>query len=190
MQFLADVRLKCEACDGRRFKEDILEVRYNGKSIFDVLNLSIDEALAFFEARKDIIGKLQSLMDVGLGYVRLGQSSSTLSGGEAQRVKLASFLGKKNSKERILFIFDEPTTGLHFHDIKKLLRAFNDLIEMGHSLVVVEHNIDVIKCADWIIDLGPEGGKNGGHLVYEGEPAGLIEVDESYTAHYLSEKLT
>lgn len=196
MQFLADVHLTCEMCHGKRFKDEVLEVTYKGKNIYDVLEMSIDEAIAFFSegdknAKKSelsgevIAKKLQPLSDVGLGYIKLGQSSDTLSGGEAQRVKLASFLGKGKSSGQILFIFDEPTTGLHFHDIKKLLKSFHALIEQGHSIIVIEHNTDVIKSADWVIDLGPEAGDQGGHLVYAGPPAGLKKVKESYTGKYL-----
>lgn len=189
MQFLADVHLECEVCHGKRFKQEILEVTYNQKNIADILDLTVDEAILFFKEKKEVANKLQPLQDVGLGYVHLGQSSSTLSGGEAQRVKLASFLGKGMAKEPVLFIFDEPTTGLHFHDINKLLKAFNALIEIGHTVIVVEHNIDVIKCADWIIDLGPKGGEEGGNLVFEGTPENLIKNKESLTAKYLKEKL-
>lgn len=189
MQFLADVRLECEECNGQRFKQEVLDVRYNDKNINDILNLSIEEALDFFAEEQDVITKLKPLSDVGLGYVRLGQSSSTLSGGEAQRVKLASYLGKERSNEHILFIFDEPTTGLHFHDIRKLLDALNALVEKGHTVLVVEHNMEVIKSADWVIDLGPEGGKEGGHLVFQGRPEELAEVKESFTGQYLKEKL-
>jgi excinuclease ABC subunit A len=189
MQFLADVRLECEECGGKRFKAEVLEVEYKGKNIYDVLELSVEEALDFFADAKDILTKLQPLYDVGLGYVKLGQSSSTLSGGEAQRVKLASFLNKERSTEKILFIFDEPTTGLHFHDIRKLLDALNALVEKGHTVLVVEHNMEVAKSADYIIDLGPEGGKTGGHLVFQGRPEDLVKVKESYTAQYLAEKL-
>jgi len=189
MQFLADVHLECEECKGRRFKSEVLDVQYKGKNIFEVLNLSIEEALEFFKGNKDITERIQPLFDVGLGYVQLGQSSSTLSGGEAQRVKLASFLIRENSGGHIFFIFDEPTTGLHFHDIRKLLKAINALVEKGHSVLVVEHNMEVIKSADWVIDLGPEGGKEGGHLVFEGTPEGLAKVKESYTGKYLGEKL-
>ncbi len=189
MQFLADVHLECEECRGKRFKAETLDVTYNGKNIFEVLQMSVEEALTFFKDDKSIIQKLKPLFDVGLGYVHLGQSSSTLSGGEAQRVKLASFLGKENPKEKIFFIFDEPTTGLHFHDIKKLLDAFNALVEKGHTVLVVEHNMEVIKSADWVIDLGPEGGKNGGYLVFQGTPEGLVDVKESYTGQFLKEKL-
>ncbi|MEZ4995388.1 MAG: excinuclease ABC subunit UvrA [Saprospiraceae bacterium] len=189
MQFLADVRLECEECGGKRFKAEVLEVKYQGKNIFEILDMSVEEALAFFSEASDVIQKLQPLYDVGLGYVKLGQSSSTLSGGEAQRVKLASFLNKDNSSEHILFIFDEPTTGLHFHDIRKLLTALNALVEKGHTVLVVEHNMEVIKSADWVIDLGPEGGKQGGYLVFQGRPEELVKVDASYTGRYLSEKL-
>ena len=185
MQFLADVHLTCEVCGGKRFKEEVIEVTYKGKSIHDVLEMSVDESLAFFDEEKNLAKAIQPLQDVGLGYVKLGQSSNTLSGGEAQRVKLASFLGKGKGVGHILFIFDEPTTGLHFHDIKKLLASFNKLIEQGHSLWVIEHNTDVIKCADWLIDLGPEAGDAGGTLVYAGIPAGIKKVKESYTGRYL-----
>lgn len=185
MQFLADVHLTCEVCGGKKFKEEVLEVQYKGKSIYDILELSVDEALVFFEAEKDIVNRVRPLSDVGLGYVKLGQSSDTLSGGEAQRVKLASFLGKGKGQGQILFIFDEPTTGLHFHDIRKLLASFNALIEQGHSILVIEHNTDVIKSADWVIDLGPEAGDGGGTIVYAGVPAGLKKVKESYTGKFL-----
>ena len=186
MQFLADVHLTCEVCHGRRFKEEILEVHYREKSIYDVLEMSVDEALEFFKDEKDILQKIRPLSDVGLGYVKLGQSSDTLSGGEAQRVKLASFLGKGRSQGHILFIFDEPTTGLHFHDIRKLLASFNALIEQGHSILVIEHNTDVIRSADWVIDLGPEAGDGGGNLVYAGVPTGLKKVKGSYTGKFLA----
>ncbi|MBS1947087.1 MAG: excinuclease ABC subunit UvrA [Bacteroidetes bacterium] len=185
MQFLADVHLTCEVCGGKRFKEEVLEVAYKNKSIFDVLEMSVDESIAFFKDEQDIISKIKPLSDVGLGYVKLGQSSDTLSGGEAQRVKLASFLGKGKGVGHILFIFDEPTTGLHFHDIKKLLISFNALIEQGHSVIVIEHNTDVIKSADWVIDLGPEAGDGGGHLVYAGIPNGLKKVKTSYTGRFI-----
>lgn len=185
MQFLADVHLTCEICGGKRFKEEVLEVTYKGKSIYEVLEMSVDESIAFFSDEADVVKKIQPLSDVGLGYVKLGQSSNTLSGGEAQRVKLASFLGRGKSQGNILFIFDEPTTGLHFHDIKKLLTSFNALIEQGHSILVIEHNTDVIKSADWVIDLGPEAGDAGGNLVYAGTPAGLIKCKESYTGKFL-----
>ena len=189
MQFLADVRLECEDCKGKRFKSEILDVRYNEKNIYEILELTVEEALEFFAERKDIVKKIQPLYDVGLGYVKLGQSSSTLSGGEAQRVKLASFLAKDRAQDRILFIFDEPTTGLHFHDIRKLMDALNALVENGNTVLVVEHNMEVIKSADWVIDLGPDGGKNGGNLVFQGRPEELIEVEESWTGKFLKEKL-
>ncbi len=195
MQFMADVKLKCESCQGRRFKDEILEVKYREKSIFDILSMSIDEAVEFFKngqkaAEKRIIEKILPLQEIGLGYVQLGQSSSTLSGGEAQRIKLASFLSKGASQSKTLFIFDEPTTGLHFHDIDKLLKALNALISKGHSIVVIEHNMEVIKCADWVLDLGPEGGVDGGHLVFAGTPEDLVNCEGSYTASYLEEKLS
>jgi excinuclease ABC subunit A len=191
MQFMADVHLECETCKGKRFKKEVLEVTFEGKSIDDILNMTIDDAVAFFETHNQtkIKRKLQPLQDVGLGYVTLGQSSSTLSGGEAQRIKLASFLGKGNTSETSLFIFDEPTTGLHFHDIKKLLKSLNALIDKGHSVIVVEHNMEFIKCADHIIDLGPEGGDQGGNLVAYGTPEELITNKASFTAQYLKEKL-
>ncbi|GAC1439342.1 MAG: excinuclease ABC subunit UvrA [Sediminibacterium sp.] len=185
MQFLADVHLTCESCGGRRFKEEVLEIQYRNKSVFDVLDMGVDEAIDFFADEKAIRQAIQPLQDVGLGYIKLGQSSDTLSGGEAQRVKLASFLGKGKGIGHLLFIFDEPTTGLHFHDIKKLLASFHALIEQGHSLIVIEHNTDVIKSADWIIDLGPEAGDAGGNLVYAGVPSGIKKVRESYTARFL-----
>lgn len=185
MQFLADVHLTCESCGGKRFKEEVLEVTYNNKSIFELLEMSVDESIEFFADEKQIRNAVQPLQDVGLGYIKLGQSSDTLSGGEAQRVKLASFLGKGKGIGQILFIFDEPTTGLHFNDIKKLLTSFNALIEQGHSLIVIEHNTDVIKSADWVIDLGPEAGDGGGSLVYAGVPKGLKKIQQSYTGQYL-----
>lgn len=185
MQFLADVHLTCESCGGKKFKEEVLEVKYKDKSIFDILELSVDEAIEFFYEEKNLSRALQPLSDVGLGYVKLGQSSDTLSGGEAQRVKLASFLGKGRAANKVLFIFDEPTTGLHFHDIKKLLTSFNALIEQGHSILVIEHNTDVIRSADWVIDLGPEAGDGGGNLVFAGKPADLKKNKESHTAKYL-----
>ncbi len=185
MQFLADVHLTCEVCGGKRFKEEILEVTYRDKNIYQVLEMSVDESLEFFKDEKDIVNKIKPLSNVGLGYIKLGQSSDTLSGGEAQRVKLASFLGKGKGQGHILFIFDEPTTGLHFHDIKKLLNSFNALIEQGHSIIVIEHNTDVIKSADWVIDLGPEAGNGGGHLVYAGVPKGLKKVKDSYTGKFI-----
>ncbi|HLP38281.1 excinuclease ABC subunit UvrA [Lacibacter sp.] len=186
MQFLADVHLTCEVCGGKRFKEEVLDVKYNDKNIYDVLEMSVDEAIDFFRAEKDLVRKLMPLSDVGLGYVKLGQSSDTLSGGEAQRVKLASFLGRGNSQGNILFIFDEPTTGLHFHDINKLLKSFHALIEKGHSVLVIEHNTDVIKRADWVIDLGPEAGDGGGEVVYTGLPSGMSKAKNSRTAKYIA----
>lgn len=185
MQFLADVHLTCEACGGKRFKEEVLEVKYKDKSIYDVLEMSVDEAISFFYEEKNLSKAIQPLSDVGLGYVKLGQSSDTLSGGEAQRVKLASFLGKGRAASKILFIFDEPTTGLHFHDINKLLASFNALIEQGHSILVIEHNTDVIRSADWVIDLGPEAGDAGGNLVFAGKPADLRKSKQSHTAVYI-----
>ncbi|HEX2846592.1 MAG TPA: excinuclease ABC subunit UvrA [Chitinophagaceae bacterium] len=185
MQFLADVHLTCESCGGKRFKEEILEVKYKDASIYDVLEMGVDEAIQFFSEEKALAKALQPLSDVGLGYVKLGQSSDTLSGGEAQRVKLASFLGKGRASSKILFIFDEPTTGLHFHDIQKLLASFNALIEQGHSILVIEHNTDVIKSADWLIDLGPEAGDGGGTLVYAGKPEGAKKVKNSHTGSFL-----
>jgi len=185
MQFLADVHLTCEVCGGRKFKEEVLEVQYKGKNVFEVLELSVDEAVEFFKDEKSIVTAIKPLSEVGLGYVKLGQSSDTLSGGEAQRVKLASFLGKGRAAGKVLFIFDEPTTGLHFHDIKKLLASFNALIEQGHSILVIEHNTDVIKSADWVIDLGPEAGVDGGNLVYAGPPEGLKKVAQSHTGRFL-----
>ena len=188
MQFLADVHLECEECHGRRFKAETLDVLYKGKHIYEVLQMSIDESIEFFKDEKGILQKIRPLSNVGLGYVQLGQSSSTLSGGEAQRVKLASFLTKEHNKDHVFFIFDEPTTGLHFHDIRKLLTALNALVEKGHTVMVVEHNMEVIKSADWVIDLGAEGGKLGGHLVFQGTPEGLAEVKESFTGQFLKEK--
>jgi excinuclease ABC subunit A len=193
MQFMADIVLTCEHCKGQRFKDEVLEVRYQGKNIFDVLEMTVDASIEFFGAKKTgpekkIVEKILPLSRVGLGYIKLGQASSTLSGGESQRVKLASFLALEKSTP-VLFIFDEPTVGLHFHDIKKLLESFNALIERGHSVVIIEHNIEIIKCADWIIDLGPEGGNHGGYLVYEGTPEGIINCTNSYTGKFLRNKL-
>ena len=191
MQFMADVHLECETCNGKRFKKEVLEVTFEGKNIDDILKMTIEEALAFFTAHKQlkITQKIQPLQDVGLGYVQLGQSSSTLSGGEAQRIKLASFLVKGTIKDKALFVFDEPTTGLHFHDIKKLLASFDALLEKGHSIIVIEHNLDLIKCADYILDIGPEGGENGGHLMAFGTPEEVIKNKKSITGIYLKEKL-
>lgn len=193
MQFMADVELQCEACGGKRFKQEILEVRYRGKSIYDILEMSVSEAVAFFSEDsansicRRIVERISALEQVGLGYVKLGQSSSTLSGGESQRVKLASFLMKERSNDRLMFIFDEPTTGLHFHDIGRLLGAFDALIARGHSVVVVEHNMEVIKCADWVIDLGPEAGADGGRVVVAGTPDDIMACAESYTGEYLKQ---
>lgn len=191
MQFMADVHLECETCGGKRFKKEILEVQFEGKNIDNILTMTIDDAVAFFDEHKQtkIIQKLKPLQDVGLGYVQLGQSSSTLSGGEAQRIKLASFLVKGTTKDKALFVFDEPTTGLHFHDIKKLLASFEALIEKGHSIIVIEHNLDLIKCADYIIDIGPEGGENGGQLMAFGTPEEVAKNKKSITGKYLKEKL-
>lgn len=191
MQFMADVHLTCEACKGKRFKKEILEVVFQGKNVADILEMTIDDAITFFKKHNEtkIVNKLMPLQEVGLGYVNLGQASNTLSGGEAQRVKLASFLGKGQRQSHTLFIFDEPSTGLHFHDIKKLLKSFNALIERGHSIFVIEHNIDIIKSADWVIDLGPEGGENGGYLLAEGTPEEVAKNKKSFTGKYLAEKL-
>jgi excinuclease ABC subunit A len=191
MVFMADVQLPCETCNGKRFKKEVLEVAFEGKNIHDILTMTVDDAIAFFSTHKQakIIQKIQPLQDVGLGYVQLGQSSSTLSGGEAQRIKLASFLVKGATKEKALFVFDEPTTGLHFHDIKKLLKSFDALIEKGHSIIVIEHNLDLIKCADWVIDLGPEGGENGGKLLAVGTPEEIIKNKKSITGTYLKAAL-
>jgi excinuclease ABC subunit A len=190
MQFMADLHLRCEECNGKKFKEEVLEVEFKHKSIFDVLELTVDEAIKFFDGQKSIINKLLPLQEVGLGYIKLGQSSNSLSGGEAQRIKLATFLAKSQSKEKVLFIFDEPTTGLHFHDIKKLLKSFNALIDKGHSIVVIEHNLDVVKCADWVIDLGPEGGDRGGELMFAGTPEDMVKCEASVTGSFLQEKMS
>ena len=194
MQFMADVELTCDVCKGMRFKKEILEVKYHGKNIYDMLDLTIDEAIDFFAAHpgkneKRIIDKLKPLSDVGLGYIKMGQSSSTLSGGESQRVKLAYFLSQEKSGGHMLFIFDEPTTGLHFHDINKLLKSINALVDHGHSVILIEHNQEVIKSSDWVIDLGPEGGEDGGYIVFEGKPEDLAKCKESYTGRYLAPKL-
>ena len=191
MQFMADVHLECDVCKGKRFKKEVLEATFDGKSIHDILTMTIDDALSFFtkNEQQKIVSKLQPLQDVGLGYVQLGQSSSTLSGGEAQRIKLASFLVKGKTKDKVLFIFDEPTTGLHFHDIQKLLTSFNALLEKGHSIIVIEHNLELIKCADYIIDLGPEGGDQGGELLFSGTPEALLKSTKSNTAKYLIGKI-
>jgi excinuclease ABC subunit A len=194
MQFMADISLICESCKGKRFKDEVLEVNYKGKNIHDLLEISVDEAIDFFGnnrsgPEKRIVDRLKPLADVGLGYIKLGQSSSTLSGGESQRVKLASYLVKEQSQKHTLFIFDEPTTGLHFHDIRRLLDAFNALIEKGHSVLIIEHNMEIIKSADWIIDLGPEGGNEGGNIVFEGRPEDIIREKKSYTGQFLARKL-
>lgn len=191
MQFMADVHLECESCKGQRFKNETLEIKFANKNISEILKMTIDEAISLFEEndKSKIVSKLLPLQQVGLGYIQLGQSSNTLSGGEAQRIKLAFFLSKGHKSEKTMFIFDEPTTGLHFHDIKKLLNSFNALIENGHTIICVEHNSDVIKCADWLIDLGPEGGEKGGDLLFQGTPEDLIKNNTSYTAHFLKEKL-
>ena len=190
MQFMADLVLECEACHGKRFKREILDVKYEGKDINDVLNMTVSEAIEFFGShhQKTIVNRLAPLEEVGLGYIKLGQSSSTLSGGENQRVKLAYYIGQEVA-EPTLFIFDEPTTGLHFHDIKKLLHAFDALIERGHSVLIIEHNMDVIKCADYVIDLGPEGGDRGGNLVCEGTPEEIAQCKKSITGKFLKEEL-
>ena len=195
MQFMADVSMVCESCGGKRFKPEILEVRYKGLNIDDILNMSVEEAISFFGSQDDPVAKriaerLQPLVDVGLSYIKLGQSSSTLSGGESQRIKLAYFLSlndsaPKTKQQRILFIFDEPTTGLHFYDVEKLLKSFDALLAKGHTIVVVEHNLDVINAADWIIDLGPEAGDAGGNLVYAGVPEKITGCPDSITARYL-----
>jgi excinuclease ABC subunit A len=191
MQFMADIKLKCESCEGRRFKQEILEVTFQDKNIAEILDMTVEESIPFFrEKLPRIAEKIDPLFQVGLGYIKLGQSSNSLSGGEAQRVKLASFLGKGNTnKGKTLFIFDEPTTGLHFHDIKKLLKALNDLVEQGDTVVIIEHNMEVIKCADHIIDLGPEGGEQGGNLCFEGSPEEMIKLKNNPTAFYLSQKI-
>ncbi|MEJ8758527.1 excinuclease ABC subunit UvrA [Pontibacter sp. H259] len=191
MQFMADIYLTCESCHGQRFKQDVLDIKYKDKSISEVLDMTIADSIDFFADQQKIIEKLKPLNDVGLGYIRLGQSSNTLSGGEAQRVKLASFLtkGAQPHQDNILFIFDEPSTGLHFHDISKLLTSINALIENGNTVVIIEHNMDIIKSADWIIDLGPEGGINGGHLLFEGTPEDMAKLDDNHTARFLKDKL-
>jgi len=194
MQFMADIHLQCENCKGSRYKKETLEISYRDKNIHDLLEMSLTEALDFFKEsneriEKKIVSKIQPLVDVGLGYLKVGQPSSTMSGGEAQRIKLASFLAKGKNTPPTLFIFDEPTTGLHFYDIEKLIIAFNALINLGHSLIVIEHNIEVIKCADHIIDLGPEGGKNGGNVLFEGTPEELIKQKNNETSRFLKKVL-
>jgi excinuclease ABC subunit A len=191
MQFMADVKLKCESCGGKRFKQEVLDVKYHEKDIADILDMTVDEAIELFKKdQPKLVEKLLPLQEVGLGYVKLGQSSSSLSGGEAQRVKLASFLGKGNpNKGKTLFIFDEPTTGLHFHDIKKLLKAINALVEQGDSVIIIEHNMEVIKSADYIIDIGPEGGEKGGYITFEGTPEEMVKIEGNYTADFLKGKV-
>jgi excinuclease ABC subunit A len=195
MQFMADVDLVCTDCNGTRFKDEVLDVKINNSSIADILQMTIDQAREFFEALPAtktvtaIINKLAPLQDVGLGYLKMGQSSSTLSGGEAQRVKLAFYLCHGNAQKKHLFIFDEPTTGLHFYDINNLFHSFNKLIEIGNSVIVIEHNPELIKCADWVIDLGPEGGDKGGYIVFEGTPENITKCDGSYTGRFLKEKV-
>ncbi len=191
MQFMADIRLVCDSCKGKRFKDEVLEIKYKDKDIAEILDMTLDDSIAFFSDKPAIVNKLKPLQEVGLGYVRLGQSSNSLSGGEAQRVKLASFIGKRNagSKEHILFIFDEPTTGLHFHDIRKLLDALNALVNQGNSVLIIEHNMEIIKNADWVIDLGPEGGEQGGNICFTGTPEEMVKLDDNHTARFLKEKL-
>jgi len=188
MQFMADLVLECEACHGHRFKHDILDVRYKGKNIDDVLNMTISEAVEFFAGNKAIVSRLKTLEDVGLGYIKLGQNSSTLSGGENQRVKLAYFIGQER-QEPTLFIFDEPTTGLHFHDISRLISAFDALIERGHTILVIEHNMEIIKCADHVVDMGPDGGDRGGEVIITGTPEDIAACPQSVTGKFLKEKL-
>ena len=191
MQFMADLELTCESCKGKRFKQEILDVIYKEKNIADILDMTIADSIEFFKDQGTLVKKLKPLLDVGLGYIRLGQSSNSLSGGEAQRVKLASFLGKntRGDSDHCLFIFDEPTTGLHFHDISQLLKAINELVEQGHSVIIIEHNTEVIKAADWVIDLGPEGGENGGNVCFSGPPEELAKLDtKNHTSKYLSGK--
>jgi excinuclease ABC subunit A len=190
MQFMNDLVLECESCHGKRFKSEILDVLYEGQSIYDILNMTINQAIEFFteHKQKKIVQKMKPLQDVGLGYIKLGQTSSSLSGGESQRIKLAFYLSQEKAVPT-MFIFDEPTTGLHFHDIKKLLKAFDALITRGHTIIIIEHNVDVIKCADHIIDLGPEGGDAGGSLLACGTPEEVAKCKESYTARFLREKL-
>jgi excinuclease ABC subunit A len=193
MQFMADLVLECEHCHGKRFKQDILDVSFKEKNIYDVLDMTVNQAIEFFSehtgsTEKRIVKRLLPLQNVGIGYVKLGQSSSTLSGGESQRVKLASFLANEKP-EPTIFVFDEPTTGLHFHDIKTLLKALNALIAKGHTVIIIEHNLEVIKCADHVIDIGPEGGENGGNVVFEGTPEELVSCECSYTGKFLKNKL-
>jgi excinuclease ABC subunit A len=189
MQFMANIRLTCENCQGKRFKEETLEVKYQGKDVADILDMTVDDSLVFFADQSSIVNRLSPLQDIGMGYVRLGQSSNSLSGGEAQRIKLAAYLGKGQQHKHTIFIFDEPTTGLHMHDIHKLLKAINALIEQGNSVLVIEHNMEMIKCADWIIDLGPEGGERGGEVIFQGTPEAMIQLEHNHTAQYLKEKI-
>ena len=189
MQFMADIYLKCEHCGGKRFREEVLEIQYNGKNISEILDLTIDEAVSFFGEAPKQDASTGRIMDVGLGYLRMGQSSSTLSGGEAQRIKLAFFLARGGGDSPALFIFDEPTTGLHFHDIHNLLNAFSALIASGHTILIIEHNQEIIRAADWIIDLGPEGGDEGGTIVFEGTPEEIVQAKGSYTGKYLREMM-
>jgi excinuclease ABC subunit A len=196
MQFMADLHLTCDSCKGKRYKDEVLDVKFHDKTIFDILNLTIEQAIDFFHTNSEkstnsarIAAKLKPLADVGLGYLKLGQSSDTFSGGEAQRIKLASFLTKGSNDSPTLFIFDEPTTGLHMHDINRLLSAFNELLAKGHSIIVIEHNLEVIKTADWVIDLGPEGGEQGGFVLFEGKPEDLLKIKASHTSFYLQTKL-
>jgi excinuclease ABC subunit A len=190
MQFMADLVLECESCHGKRFKPEILEVRFHEKNVYDILDMTINQAIEFFTewGEKKIVKLLKPLQDVGLGYIKLGQSSSTLSGGENQRVKLAYYLGM-DKHAPTMFIFDEPTTGLHFHDIKKLLASFDALLKKGHTLVIIEHNLDVVKCADHVLDIGPEGGEKGGYLVACGTPEEIVQSKQSYTGRFLKAKL-
>ncbi len=195
MQFMADVYLQCDTCKGKRYKNETLEIKYKDKNIHELLEMSLDEALVFFEEsaerlEKKIVSKIKPLVDVGLGYLKVGQPSSTMSGGEAQRIKLASFLAKGNKSTPTLFIFDEPTTGLHFYDIEKLLKAFDALLKLGHSIIVIEHNMEIIKCADHIIDLGPEGGENGGNILFEGTPEQLTAQKKNETARFLRKAMS
>ena len=189
MNFLPDIYVECEECRGKRYNNDILEIHYKGKDIADVLNMTVSEALSFFKDKENIYRKLKTLNDVGLGYLKLGQSATTLSGGEAQRVKLASELSRK-ATGKTLYILDEPTTGLHFDDVKKLIDVLQKLVDKGNSILIIEHNLDVIKCADWIIDLGPEGGDKGGEIIAEGTPKDLVKVKKSYTGQYLKETIS
>jgi excinuclease ABC subunit A len=195
MQFMADVYLQCDTCKGKRYKDETLEIKYRDKNIHGLLEMSLDEALVFFQETNErlenkIVSKIKPLVDVGLGYLKVGQPSSTMSGGEAQRIKLASFLAKGNKSTPTLFIFDEPTTGLHFYDIEKLILAFDALLYLGHSIVVIEHNMEIIKCADHIIDLGPEGGEKGGNILFEGVPEKLVKLKKNETARFLRKAMS